>query len=154
MTNEKQAREQALEHFNDDRYHCAESVFLAVTEQLGYDPLPHLPMLTPFGGGIASTQTLCGVVSGGIMAIGLALGRTSPTGDRKVPESLTKDFIAHMEQMFNTTTCRTLTGVDFSDPAQREAFSKPTGPRADICCALVAEAAEYATGLIKSKTNQ
>ena len=61
----------------DSGLYCAESVLLAVAESLGIrsDIIPRIA--TGFCGGVSDSGGMCGAVSGAIMAIGLAAGRSS-----------------------------------------------------------------------------
>jgi hypothetical protein len=58
---------------------CAESVLLANLEALGVEGewLPRIA--TGFGSGIATTQQVCGVISGAVMTAGWVLGRERAT---------------------------------------------------------------------------
>ena len=77
---------------------------------------------TGFGGGIARCQSVCGAVSGGVMAIGLSRAgqsRDEALGDiLKAARSLYRSF----GEAFQHTDCRQLTGFDFNAPGGYEAF--------------------------------
>ena len=73
-------------------YHCSESVFTAVVEVLNlkvYPPAPKMASGFHGGGGRirvgeeeVPTGCLCGALAGGILALGVLYGRTSPKGPR------------------------------------------------------------------------
>lgn len=64
----------------DNGFNCAESVLLATShEKFAQSIGGIIPRIaTGFGGGIARNGDVCGALTGGVMAIGLALGRVSP----------------------------------------------------------------------------
>ncbi len=66
------------------QFNCAESSFWGVVQALG---LPCDDVLlrasTPFGAGIGQARATCGALSGAVMALGVALGRTTPGAERK-----------------------------------------------------------------------
>ncbi|MDA8408349.1 MAG: C-GCAxxG-C-C family protein [Deltaproteobacteria bacterium] len=61
----------------DSGFRCAESVLLAVAEHAGIQS-PFIPKIsTGFCGGMSHSKGVCGAVTGGVMALGMILGRTS-----------------------------------------------------------------------------
>lgn len=70
--------------YHSGGYHCAEAVGLAVIEECGLNPADlGLPRAASgFGGGVGETQEeMCGALAGGVLALGLILGRTEPGTD-------------------------------------------------------------------------
>jgi len=73
-------------------YHCSESVFAAVVEVLSlkvYPPAPKMASGFHGGGGRirvgdeeVPTGCMCGALAGGVLALGVLYGRTSPKGNR------------------------------------------------------------------------
>ncbi|MGA9624610.1 MAG: C-GCAxxG-C-C family protein [Bryobacteraceae bacterium] len=57
---------------------CSQSVFSALAERWNIGPEVSLRIAAAFGGGIARSAGICGCVTGGIMAIGLAQRGISP----------------------------------------------------------------------------
>jgi len=79
---------------------------------------------TPFGGGLAHRGEVCGAVNGALMAIGLARGRDMGE-DPAVKEQaydLADRLMHRFETRFGALRCRDLTGVDWSQPDNREKF--------------------------------
>ena len=75
-------------------------------------------------GGMLASLT-CGIVSAGMMVLGLLMGR------EKIEEGLdgifpivvpAQDLVARIERRLGTTSCRELSGVDFSDLNQAMQF--------------------------------
>lgn len=75
--NSQQVEERAVELF-ENGLHCAEAVLVAVLEGQGL-PLEGAPRAaSAFGAGVGrSKKGLCGALSGGLIALGLAQGRDS-----------------------------------------------------------------------------
>ena len=78
--NPKQAAGKADKLYHSG-WNCAESVFLAIHDQIGEGEAP-VQLLTPLGGGMGCKRT-CGALSGAIVALGLTYGRTSPEDGAK-----------------------------------------------------------------------
>ncbi len=76
--------EKAVKLFTDG-YNCAQAVFGAFAEDLGFAEDTALKMAAPFGGGVGRLREVCGAVSGMLMAFGLLYGYETPeTGDIKM----------------------------------------------------------------------
>jgi C_GCAxxG_C_C family probable redox protein len=66
---------------------------------------------TGFCSGMGRTGGMCGAVTGGIMAIGLSLGRNTP-GDRvEVCYQAVQTLVERFTAQFHSTSCLELTGV-------------------------------------------
>ena len=115
--------EDAVRRF-DSGFNCAESVLLTVSElELHQRMAGIIPRIaTGFGGGIARNGDVCGALSGGVMAIGLVLGRDSPEASRDpcnvAVDRLYNSFMAK----FGSCKCRELVGIDLklAGKAQRQ----------------------------------
>jgi len=93
-------------------YNCAESVLLALSKHQNVKSRIIPKIATPFGGGIARTGSVCGCVTGALMAIGLRLGRTKNTEEREPAYTVTTSFLDNFEDRFGSLLCRDLTGCD------------------------------------------
>lgn len=78
----------------DGGYNCAQAVLQATT---GRRDTELLAMAEAFGGGIGESGCLCGAVTGGVMALGLA-GHPERAGQ----------LVAGFRAQFRTTCCRGL----------------------------------------------
>ena len=106
--------EQAKEYFTSG-FNCAESVLLALSKKLlsGDGAEACIPMMaTGFGGGMALNGDTCGALSGGIIAIGLVLGRNQPLQSRDPCYSTVDRLYQDFKKEFGTCKCCELTGVD------------------------------------------
>ena len=94
--------------------YCAESVVIAVAERQGLPTDMAMRMATGFCGGISRTGGLCGALTGGIMALGLAGGRGSAADDHRPLYGKVARFIGEFEQRLGATSCSGLLGCDIS----------------------------------------
>ncbi|OGR40056.1 MAG: hypothetical protein A2051_01420 [Desulfovibrionales bacterium GWA2_65_9] len=119
---------------------CAESVLQAVAEALGVHS-PLIPRLaTGFCSGLSRTCGPCGALSGGVMALGLALGRDSGRDDLDEAYGPVQEYLEFFSETFGSANCLELTGCDFGTAAGQSAF-RQRGVKQDVCLPLVAAAA-------------
>ncbi len=123
----------------DSGCYCAESVVIAVAERQGLPTGLAMRMATGFCGGISRTGGLCGALTGGIMALGMADGRGSAADDHRPLYGKVARFIAEFEQRLGSTSCSGLLGCDISTAeGAREFASSDLEARV---CAGITEAA-------------
>lgn len=130
---------------------CAESVVLALARAQGIesDLLPRAA--SAFCGGMSHTCGTCGAVTGAIMGIGLALGR-SKAGDPIEPAYVTaQNLITEFEREFGSSECHVLLGCDLNTPQGQEMF-REKGLKAQ-CAKYTGKAAELAARLIPRKND-
>lgn len=109
---------------------CAQCVFTAYAEEVGFDPEESDRIASCFGGGMKMGQT-CGAVTGALMAIGLMGG-----GPQEAAE-FRREFLAR----HGSCMCRELLNYDLSDPEQAKA-ARESGVMLDVCPGLVESACE------------
>ena len=75
----EEAKVRALGLFTKDKFACSEAILYTVNAILG-NPLPSeiVKLASGFTGGIGRSGSVCGALTGGVMALGLAFGRTNP----------------------------------------------------------------------------
>lgn len=113
----------ALGYF-DSGFNCAESVLLAVGKEMDYNQAGGLPRIaTGFGGGIARNGSLCGALTGGIMAIGLTLGRDDNQGSRDPCYPAVDRLFNGFLGKFGSSQCHDLIGVDLKTPEGQKAHA-------------------------------
>ena len=105
-------------------YFCAESVLLALARHFGIDNELVPKLATGFCAGVSRTSNMCGALTGGIMAIGLQLGRTSPNQSQLPCYEATQRLIELFEEKFGSYNCQTITGCDFRTDEGRAEFQK------------------------------
>lgn len=105
--------ERALAYYADGQFSCAEAILKAFAELFTphlFDPERITRLATPFNGGFSELQQTCGVLTGGMMAIGMITGRDRP-GDEFAKEqayTLTQIFYRRYLDEIGTTSCREL----------------------------------------------
>ena len=104
-------------------FYCAESVLLAIAESKGItsDLIPKIA--SGFCSGISRTCGMCGAVSGGILAINMLTGRSSPKASIKKNYDSVQSFIHAFEERFNTTNCRQLIDCDLGTEEGQKTFN-------------------------------
>lgn len=73
---------------------------------------------------MAHTGGLCGALSGAIMGISLAVGRSSPDESVGVTYELTRQLLRRFEEQFGSISCPDLTGCDLSTEEGRRVFQE------------------------------
>lgn len=141
--------DQAKQYFNSG-FNCAESVLLAVCSQMGYDPKEYgrcIPrMATGFGGGIARNGSICGALSGAIMALGLVLGRDEARESRDPCYPAADQFYNEFVERFGHSSCRELTGLDMKNEQDRKRYADTV--HQERCNPMVAWAARRVMEII------
>lgn len=135
----------------DSGFNCAESVLRAVskhTEPEKEHAESFIPRIaTGFGGGIARNGDVCGAVSGGVIAISLALGRNKSDESREPCYPAVDRFYNDFVKTFGTCKCCELTGVNFKTPEGNQAYRDRI--HRERCTPIVEWAAKTATDVIK-----
>ena len=133
----RKAAEKADELFHSG-WNCAESVFLAIHEQIGEGQAP-VQLLTPLGGGMGSKRT-CGALSGAMVALGLVYGRTSPDdAAKKVAMAKAKRLCTAFRERFHSIDCWELTSGCENEQDRKRACAVLVRTAAELVCALIAD---------------
>lgn len=115
----------AVENFKQG-YNCAQSVFLAYAEDLGFDKEMALKISSSFGAGMGRLREVCGAVSSMFAIAGLKNGYSSPNDDDAKAKHYA--FIQSLSNRFKqehaTIICRELLGLP--DGADEPTPSKRT----------------------------
>jgi C_GCAxxG_C_C family probable redox protein len=141
----EQASQRSLELFRSG-YFCAESVLLAIAENQGIqsDLIPRIA--TGLCSGISRTGGMCGAVSGAIMGINLAAGRSSPSESLEFSFTLTQKLISQFERQYGSVNCRQLIGCDLATEAGQQYFMENN--LMDCCLQYAEDATRMAISLI------
>ena len=116
---------------HDMGFNCAQCVLCCCREITGLEDSTALAVSGGFGGGLRSGE-ICGAVSGGVMALGMARPFNKP-GDMAAKAevgAVTKRFVDTFREKYGAVTCRELLG----QPEDRS--------RCGECIAYCAELAE------------
>ncbi len=140
MKNKKEHAERAVSLF-DSGFNCAESLLLSTAEHL-QKCTPSVPSVaTGFGAGMGRRGSVCGALTGAVMALGLAYGRSRPSDDKDRVYGLVQELNDTFATEFGTIMCRELTDCDVSTPEGREKFEREK-IHEERCANFVAKCAE------------
>ena len=131
----------------DSGYYCAESVLLAIAEGKGIQSSLIPKIATGFCSGLSRTCSLCGAVSGAIMALNLFTGRSYPGESVEDNYAAVRKLLGMFEKKFGSTNCRRLTGCDLSTEEGQESFK--ANNLEEQCKRYTEEAARMAMLLIE-----
>ena len=134
----------------DSGLYCAESVVRALARAQGEDPDLPTRIATGFCSGMARTGGPCGALSGGIIGIGLALGRAQAGEPVQAAYAAVQAFIDDFEHIFGARHCDALLGCDLGTPEGQAHFRKQG--LHERCREYTARAAELAAGAIARHT--
>lgn len=127
---------------------CAESVVLALARAQGVDPDLPVKMATAFCSGMSRTRGTCGALTGAIMGMGLAYGRSDAATSLEPSYQATQRLVREFEQEFGARDCRDLLGCDISTMQGQAVFklknlgvkcTEYTGRAAEIAAKIIAE---------------
>ena len=132
-------KEQALLDLKNG-FCCAQAVAAAFCGEYAISREAAAKMASPFGAGMSRTGSVCGAVTGALMAIGMKYGSSKPsdTGAKKKSYAVTGLFLKKFEKKYGSTICPKLTGVDISTESGMEAARK-NGVFEKVCTAIVAD---------------
>jgi C_GCAxxG_C_C family probable redox protein len=126
---------------------CAESVVLAIAkaERVESELLPKVA--TAFCSGMARTCGTCGALTGAIMGVSLALGRSTAKDSVQPSYTATQQLIQAFENEFGSRDCQALLGgCDLNTPEGQAMFKdQKLGRR---CLQFTGKAAELAARAI------
>ncbi len=129
---------------------CAESVLMAVLEDLGIEADWSPRVATGFAAGVGGTGMVCGALSGAVIAGGWRLGRSELADDRDKLMTITRTLIEDFQADFGSASCRMLTGLDLTDADERKRareegiFEKTCVPLVEFCASRMAAALKEA----------
>ena len=121
---------------------CAQAVFCAFSDELGFDKDTALRISAGFGGGIGRLREVCGAVSGMLLVAGLLYGYDTPGDDRSKRQhyQLVQTLAGKFREKEHSIICREILKNPPSDPnpTPRTAGFYKSRP----CTRLVAQAAD------------
>jgi C_GCAxxG_C_C family probable redox protein len=142
--------ETAARYFTEG-HNCAQAVLRAVAEAHGLACDKCIPAVAlGMGGGIGHSGNACGAVTGGAMAIGLAVDRTGPRDmaqRKRAAYQVAGRLVAAFKDHFGCVDCRDILGFDWSEAGAVERFQREGAMQAK-CVPCVRWAAEEASRLV------
>jgi len=102
-------------------YNCSQSVLLAMSEHWGLENDLVPKIATGFGGGIGRCGSVCGALTGGVMALSMRYGTNEPSGEKRLQTyELSRKFFEQFEKRNNGVLCRDLIGYTLSNPDEHK----------------------------------
>ncbi len=140
--------EKAVSYFKQQGYNCAQSILLTMQEYYGIRRSRLIPKIaTAFGGGIGKGGSLCGALTGAIIAIGLKHGtNTTILEEKEEAYKLALRFYGQFVKECGSPFCRELIGYDLTNPEEIERARK-LNVRDEKCSYFVKKAVEILIGL-------
>jgi C_GCAxxG_C_C family probable redox protein len=132
-------KEQALKDLKNG-FCCAQAVAASFSEELGVSRKTAAKMASPFGAGMSRTGSVCGAVTGALLAIGMKHGGSKPseTDAKKNAYAISNGFLKKFEDKYGSTICPKLIGVDITtDEGMTAARAK--GIFDSVCTAIVVD---------------
>jgi C_GCAxxG_C_C family probable redox protein len=142
-------RQSAEKAFASGLY-CAEAVVLALAKAQGVESELLPKIATAFCSGMARTCGPCGALTGAIMGVSLALGRSKAGEPVHNSYAATQQLIREFEQEFGAQNCDQLLGCDLGTPAGQATFHE--NRLQERCALYTGKAAEIAASLISKAT--
>jgi len=145
----KNRAEQAVRNF-ENGFNCSQSMFGVFAEDFGVNEKVALKIASGFGGGIARGGDICGVVTGGIMTLGLNFFNTEGDILKSKIEiyKIINEFKKRFEKKHGSIICRQLLGCDIStDEGFKKSLEQDLHNK--ICKGLVRDAVELVEEMIK-----
>jgi C_GCAxxG_C_C family probable redox protein len=141
-------RKSAEEYFASGLY-CAESVVFALAKAQGIESEILPKIATAFCSGMSRTCGTCGALTGAMMGVSLALGRSKADDSVEPAYAATQNLIKEFEREFGACECHVLLGCDLNTPEGQELFreeglsaqcTKFTGKAAEIAARIISKA--------------
>ena len=147
--------------YEKNYYGCSQCVLLAVQDVFGLEGEETFKAATGFAGGIGFKGSVCGALTGGIIAIGLKYGRDVQAFLQHDPEktrfktfNLARKLWKKFEETYGSCICRDIQkrifgkSYDLWDLKQYEEFEKDGGHGPNGCPTVVKNAAKWVAELL------
>lgn len=116
--------EKAVKRFLEG-YNCAQSVLLTMFEYWNGKSELIPKIATAFGGGIGRCGSVCGALTGGVMAIGIKYGTNEPSLEERLKAyEVAQKFYKQFKRRHGSVLCKELIGYDLSSPKEYEKAKK------------------------------
>ena len=115
------AANRSLAHI-ESGFRCAESVLLAMTEEMGIESELIPKIATGFRSGMARTGGQCGALSGAILGLSLVTGRSAPSDSVDATYAKVSRIRRMFEEKHGATNCAALLGLDLGTEEGQRAF--------------------------------
>jgi C_GCAxxG_C_C family probable redox protein len=143
MLSNQELAEKAVKDFQSG-FNCTQSILLNLYGNMAPEGRSDLipKIASGFGGGMGLCGSVCGALTGTIMAIGIKYG-SNEKGEEKNMQAYAKanELYRLFEQRYGTVLCRELIKYDLSNPAELDK-ARQEGVFGRICTNLVRIAME------------
>jgi C_GCAxxG_C_C family probable redox protein len=144
----EEMRQKAIELFNQ-RFHCSQAILAVGQQKLNCVNEHVIKALGAFGGGIASSGRVCGVLTGGVALISSLFSRGNLEGTEdprmwKLSSKLNRKF-EELSAPFGDVNCAAIAQMNWRDAAAVKDFYSNPDSRRQHCVKLVGDFA-YAMG--------
>lgn len=139
VINPAEVKRLAEQLYRGNKFLCSEAILFVINNQLG-NPLPAdiVKLASGFPRGIGGAGCTCGAVSGGIMALGLLLGRSEPEGTCPEVIPASKELHDWFKGKHKSLCCRVLAkNLTFNSPERKEHCINITGDVAEKTAELI-----------------
>ncbi|HWQ51936.1 MAG TPA: C-GCAxxG-C-C family protein [Terriglobales bacterium] len=125
-----------------DNFSCSQAVLEVFCDDFGVDVTTARKLSAMFGGGL-KRGGVCGVLTGGLMVLGLRYGQTVPNDleTKKASGPIAREFLSRFEAKGHRVDCETLLGVNSSTP-EGAAYVKEKDLHRVVCADLVKDSVE------------
>lgn len=113
----------AVEYFSNG-FLCSEAVLKAVAEEKKVDSEFIPKIATAFGRGLADSESICGALSGGILALSMFQGRINTNESFETLYANIAQLQKAFKDEFKETECPKLLGFSLNDTDAKEKFVK------------------------------
>lgn len=137
---------QSVEAASASGLYCAESVVLALAKAQGVESELLPKLATAFCSGMSRTCGHCGALTGAVMGVSLAFGRSTAGEPMNSLYAATQKLVHEFEQEFGARNCNDLLGCDLGTTEGRIKFCE--NGLHERCAKYTAKAAEIAARII------
>jgi C_GCAxxG_C_C family probable redox protein len=132
-------------------YNCAQSIFLAFSDEFEIDKETALKLSSSFGGGMGRLREVCGAVSGMFMVAGMLNGYTNPKDKQAKAEHYKRiqELAGHFIEINGSIVCRELLGLSVKSESPVPQLRTEEYYKKRPCVKLVGDAARILAGMIE-----
>jgi len=126
----------------NDNFSCSQAVLEVFCDDFGVDIKTARKLSAMFGGGL-KRGGVCGVLTGGLMVLGLKYGQTIPNDmdTKSAAGPIAREFVSRFTAKGHCMDCEKLLGINSSTP-EGAAYVKEHDLHRVICAGLVKDAIE------------
>lgn len=131
--------EYALSLFTNG-YNCAQSVLIAMADEIGIDNRMAFRIASGLGGGVGRSQNICGAINAGAIVLSMKFGKHAAQSSqgKDAVAKLVGEFVGHCQKMLGTVQCEDLLQLDALNVEE----SKKEGIKPNICTDAVVKVTE------------